>query len=336
MDFNKEDLMAGLFGDTTENNFGQMLPEVIERKIIKVPLALIDDLKSVEHAYEKSLQMGLGIEELAEQIKAVGQQQPAVVRKKDDGRYELIIGHRRKRACIMSDTKTLDVIVIDCTDDEAASISVDNLGQRPHTFPSEIAKAYKIQLNALKRQGKRTDLEKTLDKGNNFGQTLPEVNARNILAEKNKISPRSVSNFLRLNQLVPELLDMIDSKAIPFIAGIHLSYLKEREQLDLAKLLEADSNIKVTINTAEELRSASKEMQLSELTIEATVNPPTEEKMTQFKEKKSKPAYKIAFQLAEKKLKRLPEEEAVKLEMCDKDELQKVISDAVDRYLQTL
>ncbi|MBE6035667.1 MAG: hypothetical protein E7222_13360 [Clostridiales bacterium] len=189
--------------------------------------------------------MGLGIEELAEQIKTVGQQQPAVLRKKPNGKFETLIGHRRKRACILAGKNTIKAILRQCTDDEAALISKDNLGQRLHTFLSEIAKAYEIQMQALKNQGKRTDLLKRVEEEKNFGQELPEV--------------------------------------------------EDKEQLLLAEVINFASEITISVDTAKELREASSHMTLNSAVIEATVNPPKEDRLQDFLIKPSKPVYKVAF-----------------------------------------
>ena len=159
--------------------------------------------------------------ETVESIKTYGVLQPAIVRPSDDGNYEILSGHLRKRACELAGRKTIPAIVRELDDDAAIIFMVDSNLQRENILPSERAAAYKMKLEALKRQGARTDLTSA--------QLAPKLTTEKIGKEAG-ISKDTVKRFIRLTELQPELQHMVDEKKIAFTPAVEISYLKPDEQ----------------------------------------------------------------------------------------------------------
>lgn len=172
--------------------------------------------------------------QLVESIKANGVLTPAVLRQKEDGRYEIVSGHRRKRACELAGLTTLRSEIKDLTRDEAIVYMVESNFQRTTILPSEKAFAYKMRLEAIKRQGQRTDLTSAtlLQK---LGKT-----SREIIAENSGESHEQVRKYIRLTNLVPELLQLVDEGRIKMRPAVELSYLDEDCQRDV--VLQIDIN----------------------------------------------------------------------------------------------
>ena len=167
--------------------------------------------------------------ELAESIKEQGVLIPAIVRPKDNGRFEMIAGHRRKRASELAEIKTLRCIVSDLDDDAATIIMVDtNLRQRQQILPSEKAKAYKMRNDALKHQGKRTDLTCATQLHKSESKTT-----REIMADEIGESYEQIRKYIRLNDLVSELLEFVDEGKIGLRPAVEMSYLDEDTQRDI-------------------------------------------------------------------------------------------------------
>ena len=171
---------------------------------------------------------------MAESIKEKGVLSPALVRQKDDGRYEMISGHRRKKASELANKDTIPCIVRDLTDDEATIIMVDSNMQREKVLPSEKAFAYKMKLDALSHQGKRTDL--TSD------QVGPKLSRSNEMLSNNVgESVSNIKRYIRLTYLIPELLDYVDNSiikdkdklSIALSPAVEISYLSKEEQQSL-------------------------------------------------------------------------------------------------------
>ena len=161
---------------------------------------------------------------MADSVKRYGVLVPAIVRPKQGGGYEMIAGHRRKMASELAERPTLNCIVRDLTDDEAIIIMVDSNLQREVILPSEKAFAYKMKLEAMKRQGQRTDLTST--------PMEPKLSTRSNeqLAAESPDSRAQIQRFIRLTHLIPELLDMVDENKIALRPAVELSYLAEKEQ----------------------------------------------------------------------------------------------------------
>ncbi len=166
--------------------------------------------------------------QLVESIKERGVITPATVRQKQDGRYELISGHRRKRACELAGFETLRCEVVDLSRDEATILMVESNFQRSQILPSEKAFAYKLRLDAMKRQGQRTDL--TSDP---VGGKLLGVESAEIIGKDSGESQTQVRRYIRLTNLVPELLEYVDDGRIKMRPAVELSYLDEDSQRDI-------------------------------------------------------------------------------------------------------
>ena len=177
------------------------------------------------------------MQKTVESVKEYGVLTPAIARPDPDGGYEIISGHRRMRAAELAGLKTLPVIVRDMDDDTAIILMVDSNLQREHILPSERAFAYRMKLEAIKHQGVRTDL--SLD-GTcaQVGHKLDGKKSRDIVAEEAGVSKNQVSRYIRLTELIPEILDMVDEKKIAFNPAVELSYLKPQEQREFLEAMD--------------------------------------------------------------------------------------------------
>lgn len=162
---------------------------------------------------------------LVDSIRMNGVLTPAAVRKKEDGRYELLSGHRRKRACEIAGLSTLPCKIIELNQDEAVIFMVDSNLQRTEILPSEKAFSYKMRLDAMKRQGKRTDLT-----SNPVGRKLQEVESAGIIGVETGDSQTQVRRYIRLTRLVPSLLRMVDDRKIALRPAVEMSYLSREWQ----------------------------------------------------------------------------------------------------------
>ena len=200
-------------------------------KIRDIPLELIDDFP--DHPYK--VKDDEDMMQLAESIKERGVLTPAVLRQKNDGRYELVSGHRRKRACELAGLTTLRSEVKDLTRDEAIMYMVESNFQRTTILPSEKAFAYKMRLEAMNRQGKRSDLTSDPLGGKYAGKESAEIVGRD-----NGDSQTQVRRYIRLTNLIPELLEMVDEGKIKMRPAVELSYLSEAEQYDVLQEIEVN------------------------------------------------------------------------------------------------
>ena len=170
--------------------------------------------------------------DLAESIKQYGVLVPAVVRQKDDGTYEMVSGHRRKMASELAEQEAIPCIVRNLTDDEAIIVMVDSNLQREKILPSEKAFAYKMKLEAMKRQGQRTDLT-----SRPVGEKLYSVE---VLAKEANESARQIHRYIRLTELITPILDMVDDGKIAMRPAVELSYLSQEEQTVLLDTMELE------------------------------------------------------------------------------------------------
>ena len=200
-------------------------------KVIDIKLSDIDDFP--DHPFK--VIENEDMYNMRDSIKENGVLVPALVRKKPDGRYEMVYGHRRKYASQLANNETLPCIVRDLTDDEAVIIMVDSNLQREEILPSEKAFAYKMKLEALTHQGKRTDL--TCDQ---LGDKLNNKKSVQLLAEEVGDSKSQVQRFIRLTALIPELLDLVDEKQIALSPAVELSFLKDEEQYAVLDCIECN------------------------------------------------------------------------------------------------
>ena len=173
--------------------------------------------------------------EMSKSVKQYGVLVPAMVRPKPEGGYEMVAGHRRKLAAELAQQTEIPCLVRDLTDDEAVIIMVDSNLQREKILPSEKAFAYKMKLDAMKRQGQRTDLS-----FGPLGQKSEGINTREEIASKSGDSARQIQRYIRLTYLIPPLLDMVDEGKIAMRPAVELSYLPENEQTTLHETMEME------------------------------------------------------------------------------------------------
>lgn len=195
--------------------------------------------------------------ESAESVSKHGVLVPAIARPREEGGYELISGHRRKRASEMAGKDTMPVIVRNLDDDAATIIMVDSNIQRENILPSERAYAYKLKLEAMKRQGQRTDLTSS-----QVGTRLNTRRADEQLAEQVGESRNQIQRYIRLTELVPEFLDMVDAKKIAFNPSVEISYLKPEEQQDLIDAMVLEQTTP-SLSQAQRLKKFSQEGKLT-------------------------------------------------------------------------
>ena len=188
-----------------------------------------------------------------ESVKRYGVLVPAIARPRDEGGYELVAGHRRKRACELAELSTMPVIVRNLNDDEATIIMVDSNLQRENILPSERAFAFKLKLEAIKRQGARSDLTST--------QVAQKLSAEKV-GQDAGVSKDQVRRYIRLTELIPELLSMVDEKKIAFNPAVELSYLKKEEQTDLLEAMDMEQATP-SLSQAQRLKKFSAEGKLS-------------------------------------------------------------------------
>ena len=222
--------MAGRKSDFTLTRLDDLFTTQAQReeerlsKIRDIPLELIDDFP--DHPFK--VRDDEDMQQLVESIKERGVITPATVRQKEDGRYELVSGHRRKRASELAGFETLRCEVVDLNRDEATILMVESNFQRSQILPSEKAYAYKMRLDAMKIQGKRTDL--TCDP---LGHKLEGTKSVMLLADKSDDSKTQIQRYVRLTNLVPELLEFVDEGRIKMRPAVELSYLDEDCQRDV-------------------------------------------------------------------------------------------------------
>ena len=250
----------------------QSREEAALSKIRDIPIAEIDEFP--DHPFK--VLMDEDMEQLALSIKRSGVMTPATVRLKEDGRYELISGHRRKKACELAGLETLKCEVKELTRDEAIIVMVESNLQRSTILPSEKAFAYKMRLEAMDRQGQRVDLTST--------PVVSKSRSNEELADKVGESREQIRRFIRLTELVPEILQMVDERRIAFRPAVEISYLTEGQQYTLLEAMEYND---ATPSLAQAIKM-KKFMQDGKLTDEVISSIMEEEKPNQ----KEKPAFK--------------------------------------------
>ena len=245
-------------------------------KIRDIPISEIDEFP--DHPFKVLIDEDM--EQLVDSIKRNGVMTPATVRLKEDGRYELISGHRRRKACELAGLETLKCEVKDLSRDEAIIIMVESNLQRSTILPSEKAFAYKMRLEAMKRQAGRP----TKDNYSPMGNNLEFATSSDELAEKVGESKNQIFRFIRLTELVPEILQMVDDRQIAFRPAVEISYLSEEQQYTLLEAMEYSD---ATPSLAQAIKM-KKFMQDGKLTNEVIQSIMEEEKPNQ----KEKPAFR--------------------------------------------
>ena len=199
------------------------------------------------------------LDELMNSITETGITTPLVIRPLKDGNYEIVSGHRRKRACELLGITNIPCIVRSMSKDEAIITMVDSNIQREEVLPSERAFAYKMKLEAIKHQGKKIE-----DTSRQVGEKLLSVE---VVGKEQEDSARQVQRYIRLTELIPELLEMVDNKRIAFSPAVEISYLYKNEQMMLLKMIEMFDHTP-SLSQAQELRRLSKSYELNEDTME--------------------------------------------------------------------
>ena len=235
-------------------------------KIVEIPLSELFPFK--DHPF-KVLDNEAMID-TAESIKQYGVLVPAIARPRENGGYELVSGHRRKRACELANLETMPVIIRKLDDDAATIIMVDSNLQRENILPSERAFAYKLKLSAMKRQAGRP----TKENGSQVGNNLSGKKSSELLAEQTGESKNQIFRYIRLTELIPELLSMVDEKKIAFNPAVELSYLKSEEQLLLLDAMDTEQATP-SLSQAQRLKKFSAE---GNCTLEAMCAIMSEEK----------------------------------------------------------
>ena len=251
----------------------------MKSSVKKIELASVDDLFSTEEGrqdakLEKIQEIPLSelhpfknhpfkvkddeaMMETADSIKQYGVLVPAIARPDPEGGYELVAGHRRHRASELAEKETMPVIVRDLDDDAATIIMVDSNLQRESLLPSERAFAYKMKLNAMKHQGERVDLTCS-----QVGNKLEGKKSSEVLAEQVGQSKNQIFRYIRLTELIPELMDMVDEKKIALNPAYELSFLKKEEQTDLLDAMDSEQATP-SLSQAQRLKKYSQEGHLT-------------------------------------------------------------------------
>ena len=200
-------------------------------KVLDIPLSEISDFPN--HPFK--VKADEAMLEMADSVKQYGVLVPGLVRPKADGGYEMVAGHRRKKASELAGKENMPCIVRELDNDQATIIMVDSNLQRESISPSEKAFAYKMKLEAMNRQGQRTDLTCS-----QVGNKLDGKKSSEVLAEQMGESKNQIFRYIRLTELIPPMIEMVDEKQIAFNPAVELSYLAENEQQDLYNTMQSE------------------------------------------------------------------------------------------------
>ena len=222
-------------------------------KVQEIPLGELHPFRNHHFKVKDDAAM----QDTVDSVREYGVLVPAIARPDPDGGYELIAGHRRHHASELAGKETMPVIVRDLDDDAATIIMVDSNLQREELLPSERAFAYKMKLEAMKHQGERLDLTSA-----QVGRKLENRESREILAEQVGQSRNQISRFIRLTELIPTLLDMVDERKIAFNPAVELSYLKKEEQTLLLEAMDSEQATP-SLSQAQRLKKFSQQKMLS-------------------------------------------------------------------------
>lgn len=222
-------------------------------KVQEIPLGELHPFRN--HPFK--VKDDAAMQDTVDSVREYGVLVPAIARPDPDGGYELIAGHRRHHASELAGKETMPVIIRDLDDDAATIIMVDSNLQREELLPSERAFAYKMKLEAMKHQGERLDLTSA-----QVGRKLENRESREILAEQVGQSRNQISRFIRLTELIPTLLDMVDERKIAFNPAVELSYLKKEEQTLLLEAMDSEQATP-SLSQAQRLKKFSQQKMLS-------------------------------------------------------------------------
>ena len=238
-------------------NIGKNLFKTDEgRKTEEIKPIKLEELKPFTEQPFKVLE-DESMDELVESIKQSGVLSPIVTRPHPDGGYEILSGHRRARACEIAGISEIPAVIKNLDDDTAIILLVDSNLQREHILPSEKAKAYEMKLEAMKRQGRRTDLTSA-----QIGQKSEHKLSKDILAEQVGESRNQIQRYIRLTNLIDPILEMVDTKEIAMNAAVELSYLGSKAQHDVLEAMESEDTAP-SIEQAKKIRRFNDEGRLS-------------------------------------------------------------------------
>ena len=242
-----------------------------------IPLSEIDDFPN--HPFK--VKMDEDMNQIVQSVKERGVITPITLRQKEDGRYEIVSGHRRRKACELAGLERVPAEIKELSRDEAIILMVESNLQRSIILPSEKAFSYKMRLEAMKRQGQRTDLTS--------GPVVQKF-SRDALGDKAEESGRQISRYIRLTELIPELLDMVDENKIAFRPAVELSYLTETEQHNLLNSI-SYNDATPSLPQAIRLKEFSKAGKLSAEVIEAILGEekPNQHEKISFKAERLRP-----------------------------------------------
>ena len=244
--------LADLFSTSEE----RALEAQTQERVMMLPVSELHDFPGHPFQVRDDEEM----EKLAESITQHGVLMPGLVRPRAAGGYEIVAGHRRKFASMKAGIREMPVIVRDMDDDTAVILMVDSNVQRENVLPSEKARAYKMKLDAMKRQGERTDLTSA-----GIRQKLSSVQK---IADDAGEGKTKIQQYIKINDLIPELLEMVDGNEIKFNPAYELAFLRTEEQSVLYDILQAEE-VTPSLSQAQRLKRASQEGQLSEQDIAA-------------------------------------------------------------------
>ncbi|MCI6249055.1 ParB/RepB/Spo0J family partition protein [bacterium] len=239
-----------------------------EAKLEKVQMLPLGELNPFpDHPFE--VRDDEEMEKLVDSIRVHGVLMPAIAKTRTDGSYELVAGHRRKRACELAGLQEMPVLVREMDDDTATILMVDSNVQREHVLPSEKAKAYKMKLDAIKRKSGRPSKE-------NSRQVVGNFESADLVGETSGESGRQVQRYIRLNNLIPELMEMVDENKLKFNPAVEISYLTPEEQEDFFQYIDGQV-CSPSLSQAQKLKAASREGQLTPEKLETimTAQPPS-------------------------------------------------------------
>lgn len=227
----KDDRRASIKLATVDDLFStdESRADAQREKVMDIPLSEISDFP--DHPFK--VKADEAMLEMADSVKQYGVLVPGLVRPKANGGYEMVAGHRRKKASELAGMETMPCIVRELDDDQATIIMVDSNLQREHIAPSEKAFAYKMKLEAMKRQAGRPSKE-------NVSQVGTQKRSDELLADQVGESRNQIQRYIRLTHLIPSILEMVDEKRIAFNPAVELSYLAEKEQQDLYETIQSE------------------------------------------------------------------------------------------------
>lgn len=228
-------------------------------QVLTIPISEVHDFANNPYHVRQDAELM----DMVESIQRIGVHTPCLARPRADGGYELLSGHRRKLASILAGCETLPLIVREIDDDSATILVVDGNIQRETITFSEKAKAYKMKLEALKRQGQRSDLTSA--------QVVPKLTAREKVAREAGVNRMEVTRYIRLTELAPPLLQMVDDKKIAFSPAVELSYMPQELQTELLNVIE-QNECTPSLSQAQRLKVAAQEGKLDRNGIELVMS----------------------------------------------------------------